>query len=173
MDVIHCSILPSAPDFTSHPFAMPRGCFWNMDYFNSRLARVVLNPPRKLERNTIMTMNAVFIDPSYSDDVRREKIYAGQLIICSPTPSSLELVDFAKTMLKEAFGSLDPETAQFHLEVEKYAALLADLKPKFIHHPKSKECIRGMLRELGFDLEKTYFDVPRMRSSTSDDYLTT
>lgn len=120
-----------------------------------------------------MTMNAVFIDPSYSDDVRREKIYAGQLIICSPTPSSLELVDFAKTMLKESFGSLDPETAQFHLEVEKYAALLADLKPKFIHHPKSKECIRGMLRELGFDLEKTYFDVPRMRSSTSDDYLTT
>ena len=120
-----------------------------------------------------MAMNAVFIDPPYSDAVRREKIYAGQLIVHSPTPSSLALVDFAKSMLKEAFGSLDPETAQYHLEVEKYAALLAELKPRFIHHPKSKEFIQGMLRELGFDLEKTYFDVPRMRSSTSDDYLTT
>jgi hypothetical protein len=29
-----------------------------------------------------------------------------------------------------------------------------------------------MLRELGADPEKTYFDVPRMRTSTSDDYLT-
>jgi len=26
--------------------------------------------------------------------------------------------------------------------------------------------------DLGFSLEKTYFDVPRMRSSTSDDFLT-
>ena len=119
-----------------------------------------------------MKMNAIFIDPPCSDEVRREKLYTGQLIVHSPTPSSLALVDFAKEMLKEAFGSLDPETAQYHIEVEKYAALLADLKPRFIHHARSKECIQGILRELRFDPGKTYFDVPRMRSSTSDDYLT-
>jgi hypothetical protein len=90
------------------------------------------------------------------------KALQGQLIVYSPTPSSLALVDFARSMLKEYFGGQDPETAQFHLEVEKYAALLADLKPKFIHHPRSKECIQGMIRELGFDSLKTYFDVPRM-----------
>jgi hypothetical protein len=120
-----------------------------------------------------MTMNAIFFDPACSSDIQREKLFAGQLIVHLPTPSSLALVDFAKTMLKEAFGTLDPETAQFHMEVENYAALLADLKPKFIHHPRSKECLQGIMRELGCDPDKTYFDVPRMRSSTSDNYLTT
>lgn len=120
-----------------------------------------------------MPMNAIFVDPGFNDDARREKLFSGQLVLQSPTRSSLALVEFAREMLKDAFGALDPETAQYHMEVEKYAALLADLKPKFIHHPRSKECLQGILRELGCDPEKTYFDVPRMRSSTSDDYLTT
>ena len=45
------------------------------------------------------------------------------------------------------------------------------LKPKFIHHPQSKEYIQGMLAESGCDLEKTYFDVPRMRTAFPGDYL--
>jgi hypothetical protein len=45
-------------------------------------------------------------------------------------------------------------------------------RPKFIHHPESKRYIPLILKELGCDLEQAYFDVPRMRSSTSDDYLT-
>ena len=117
-------------------------------------------------------MDSVYIDPLMTDDQRREALYRGQLLVYSATPSSKALVDFTRGMLHEAFGSLDPETAQYHMPVEKYAALLADLKPQFIHHPKSKEFLRGILGELGCDPEKTYFDVPRMRSSTSDDYLT-
>ena len=76
-------------------------------------------------------------------------------------------------MIREAFAGRDPETAQFLMDVTEYAALLADLKPKFIHHPKSKEFIRQILGELGCDPSQTYFDVPRMRSATSDDYLST
>lgn len=117
-------------------------------------------------------MNAIYLDAPIPDGERRELLYRGQLLVYSPTPSSLALVEFAQEMAKKAFHPLDPETAQFHLPVERYAAILADLKPKFIHAPESKICIQGMLRELGADLEKTYFDVPRMRSSTSDDYLT-
>ena len=117
-------------------------------------------------------MNAIYLDAPISDEQRRELLYRGQLLVYSPTPSSLALVNFARKMAEEAFHPLDPETAQFHLPVERYAAILAELKPKFIHAPESKKCIQGMLREMGADLEKTYFDVPRMRSSTSDDYLT-
>ena len=58
------------------------------------------------------------------------------------------------------------------MPVEEFAALLAELKPKFIHHPESKERIRALLASFGCDLDRTYFDVPRMRTSTSDDYLT-
>src|SRR5262249_38457025 len=63
--------------------------------------------------------------------------------------------------------------AQYSLPVEEYAAILSRLKPRFIHHPKSKLYIQGILSEQGCGLNKTYFDVPRMRSSTSDRYLTT
>lgn len=116
-------------------------------------------------------MNAIYLDAPVSDDQRRELLYRGQLLVYSPTPSSLALVNFARKMAEEAFHPHDPETAQFHFPVEKYAAILSELKPKFIHAPESKKCIQGMLRELGCDPQKMYFDVPRMRSSTSDDYL--
>lgn len=67
----------------------------------------------------------------------------------------------------------DPEKAQFDLPVEEYAGLLTKLKPTFIHHPASKAYLQTLLREMGCDLNKTYFDVPKMRSSTSSNYLTT
>ena len=117
-------------------------------------------------------MNALYIDAPLSEEKKRELLYRGQLLVYSPTPSSLALVDFARKMIEAAFHPHEPETAQYHLPVEKYAAILAEWKPKFIHAPESKKCIQGMLAELGFSPEKTYFDVPRMRSSTSDDFLT-
>ncbi len=117
-------------------------------------------------------MNSIIIDASATDEKRRELLYRGQLLVYSPTRSSLALVEFARKMAEEAFHPHDPETAQYHFPVERYAAILAEMKPKFIHAPESKKCIQGMLREIGVDPEKTYFDVPRMRTSTSDDYLT-
>jgi hypothetical protein len=116
-------------------------------------------------------MNAIFFDAPVTDDKRRELLYQGQLLAYSPTASSLALCAFAREMVKEAFHPHDPETAQEYFAVERYAAILAELKPKFIHHPRSKEFLQGILRELGCDLTKTYFDVPRMRTATSGDYL--
>lgn len=118
-------------------------------------------------------MNTIYFDTTVTDNVRRQQLYAGQLFVYSPTPSSVALVELARELIKDAFGSLDPEIAQYKMPVEPYAAILAELKPKFIHHPDSKTCIQGILRELGCDLEKTYFDVPRMRTATSNGYLTT
>jgi hypothetical protein len=118
-------------------------------------------------------MNTLFFDASISDDIRRARLYDGHLFAYSPTPSSRALVDFARQLIKEAFGDLDPETAQYHLPVEQYASILAELKPRFIHHTESKRLLQQILQEIGCDLDATYFDVPRMRTATSDDYLTT
>jgi hypothetical protein len=117
--------------------------------------------------------NTVYYDLDASDEVRRRRLYDGQLFVYSPRPSVLALVNFAKSMIEDAFGGQDPRTAQKNMAVEHYAGLLGKLKPAFIHHPESKRHLRNMLEDLGCDLEKTYFDVPRMRSSTSDNYLTT
>ena len=118
-------------------------------------------------------MNTIYFDIPLTDEKRRELLYRGQLLVYLPTQSSLKFIEFARSMAEDAFHPHDPEMAQYQLPVERYAAILAELKPKFIHAPQSKECIQGMLCDLGCDLEKTYFDVPRMRSSTSDNYLTT
>jgi hypothetical protein len=117
-------------------------------------------------------MNTIYFDAAMTDDDRRQQLYDGQLMVYSATPNSLKLVELARHLIREAFGDLDPETAQYHLPVEQYAAILADLKPKFIHHPDAKRLIPAILADLGCDLEKTYFDVPRMRTATSDEYLT-
>lgn len=121
----------------------------------------------------LQKMNTVYFDSSNDDGDRRKRLYKGCLFVFPPSPSSLALCEFAREMIKEEFGSLEPLKAQHSLPVEEYAAILSRLKPKFIHHPKSKLYIQGILRERGCDLNKTYFDVPRMRTSTSDNYLTT
>jgi hypothetical protein len=118
-------------------------------------------------------MHSIYVDAEFGDDERRQKLYDGDLFVYSPRPSTLALTEFAGAMAREAFAPLDPETAQFEMAVEDYAALLAELKPAFIHHPESKRLIQEMLADFGCDEEQTYFDVPRMRSSTSNDYLTT
>src|SRR5215210_2543549 len=117
-------------------------------------------------------MNTVYHDAPHDDDARRGELFNGQLFLHSPVPGSTALAEHARELIEEAFGDLDPRTAQDHMAVEDYAALLSELKPRFIHHPRSKECIQQMLGELGADPEKTYFDVPRMRTSTSGGYLT-
>jgi hypothetical protein len=116
-------------------------------------------------------MNSVFVDAALSDDERRDLLYGGQLFVYSPTPSSLALCDFAQKLSEEAFAPFDPRQAQFEMSAEQYAAILQVLKPKFIHHPRCKQLIQELLKELGCELEKVYFDVPRLRTATSDDYL--
>lgn len=117
-------------------------------------------------------MNSIFFDAKLSDEDRRHHLYNGQIFVYSTCPSATSMIEFAREMIEEAFAPLDPRKAQYSLSVEEYAAILAKLKPAFIHHPKSKQFLQGILSELGCDLNKTYFDVPRMRTSTSDSYLT-
>ena len=122
---------------------------------------------------TAATAMAVHVDAGASDDERRAGVYAGSINIASPTPTTQAFAAFARELIGEAFAGHDPELAQFDLPVERYAAILSELKPRFIHHPESKRFLQAVLAERGCDPELTYFDVPRLRSSTSDGYLTT
>lgn len=117
-------------------------------------------------------MNTVYVDSRANDQKRRPLLYEGQLFTYSARPSSLAFTNFAKQMIEEAFGPLDPMTAQYEMSVEEFVAIFGPLKPKFIHHPESKRLIRAMLEDFGCDPETTYLDVPRLRAVTSDGYLT-
>lgn len=116
-------------------------------------------------------MTTIHYDSAFSDDERRARLYAGDLFVYGPSASSRGLTELALEMVAQAFAPHDPEMAQFHMPVEQYARVLGELKPAFIHHPRCKELLPGLLRELGCDPHNTYFDVPRMRTATSGGYL--
>jgi len=113
----------------------------------------------------------VFVDAKMSDEARRQELYRGSIVMLSASPSALRLCRLAQDMVEAAFSPLDPLRVHESLTPAECARILAELKPKFIHDPLAKEYIRGMLTEAGCDLEKTYFDVPRMRTAFPGDYL--
>jgi hypothetical protein len=116
-------------------------------------------------------MTSAFIDSPISDDERRARLYAGDIFIYSPTPGTLALAALARRMLEEAFAPHDPREIHLHKSAEEVAAILARLKPGFIHHPDCKAIIPRIMSELGVDLERLYFDVPRMRSAYPSHFL--
>jgi hypothetical protein len=83
----------------------------------------------------------------------------------------VKLCELARELIEEAFHPLSPLTIHEKLPVEKCVEVLAVLKPNFIHHVKSKEYIQEILAEMGCIPEKTYFDVPRLRTAFPGDYL--
>jgi Phytanoyl-CoA dioxygenase (PhyH) len=111
-------------------------------------------------------MDTIYFDSDVDENVRREYLYKGQLFVFSARASVVALCEFARELIQEAFQSIDPTEAQHHLPADQYVGILARLKPKFVHHPKSKQLLQRVLEELGCDLTKTYFDVPRLKSVT-------
>ena len=113
----------------------------------------------------------IYLDSHLDERARRERLYAGDIFVYSPRPTTRALTDFARQLIEEAFAPLAPEQAQFDLPVERFAEIMAPLKPRFIHHPQTLVRLRAVLADLAGDLDGTYFDVPRMRVATSNDYL--
>jgi hypothetical protein len=118
-------------------------------------------------------MTAIYFDQKMDDDARRRLLYAGDLFVYSANEHSLALIELARELIAEAFPGVDPRLAQHQYDVREFAAILAKLKPKFIHHPECKRIIPKMLAAIGCDLDMVHFDIPRMRTSTSSNYLTT
>jgi hypothetical protein len=86
-------------------------------------------------------MNTIYFDSDDCEMLRRERLYAGQIYVFSPTESGLALCNLAREMCEKAFQPYSPPEAQHHLDVEQYIAILKDLKPQFIHHPECKRLI--------------------------------
>src|SRR3954452_2367084 len=116
-------------------------------------------------------MPTVYLDAAHSDEARRLRLYGGDLYAFSPGPSAIKLAELAQELSEAAFAPHDPEIAQESMPAEQYVEILAELKPAFIHHPRAKELIAGLLTEVGADIERTYFDVPRLRTMAHGEYL--
>ena len=117
-------------------------------------------------------MSTVHYDVSCDDDSRRAALYNGEIFVYSPMPATLELVALARRMVEEAFAPHDPRRVDKLLSMEECAAVLARLKPAFIHHPDCKRLLPEIIAAIGGDRDQVYFDVPRLRSAYPTHYLT-
>lgn len=113
----------------------------------------------------------LFVDSQISDANRRQELYRGSVLVYSPSPCASRFCEFAREMIEAAFRPYDPRTVHKQIPVEQCVEILADLKPRFIHDSTSKDLIKDILSERGCELEKTYFDVPRLRTAFPSDYL--
>ncbi|MBV8358424.1 MAG: hypothetical protein JO189_10870, partial [Deltaproteobacteria bacterium] len=109
------------------------------------------------------SITGVFYDPRQSDEAWRQIIYSGDIIVLSPRPEMMVLVEHTRRMVEDSFAPLDPRRAHEMLPVERCVEILAKLKPGYIHHPRTKELLQRVLSAFGCSPEKTYQDVPRLR----------
>jgi hypothetical protein len=117
-------------------------------------------------------MDTVYFDSAMGEPQRRQLLYEGQVFVFPSSPRSLALRDFALEKLVDVFDPYDPAYAQHYLSVEEWVQRFAQVKPAFMHHPRTRELLRALVVELGCDPADTFLDVPRLRGVTADGYLT-
>ena len=73
-------------------------------------------------------MTDVIFNPPRDDEAWRRTIYNGDIIILSPTPEMLAVVEHTRRMIEDAFSPLDPQRAHQSLAVEDCVKILSVLK---------------------------------------------
>jgi hypothetical protein len=118
-------------------------------------------------------MPSVLTDPAIPAEDLRQRLYRGDLIILTRLRSLAEFVDYMRDELTALFAPHDPEHAHEHIEPSEMARILGEWKPRWIHAERSRELVRSIIAEAGFDPGYTHYDVPKPRTSFPTGHLTT
>jgi len=109
-----------------------------------------------------MTSVHIISDP-ISDVQRRKMIFDGHILIFRKVQKLIELCAFADKLIREAFGSLDPETAHEHLDGDEFIATVDALQRRYTNNNRTKELTNQALIDLGLDEKKTGRDWTPLR----------
>ncbi len=117
-------------------------------------------------------MTDILLNPALGDEARRERAFAGDILLLTGRAGLLALAGHADGLLREAFGGLDPQAAQFSLPVPEFIRVVGPAKSRFTNDRRTHELLAAALADLGCDPGETYFDLPRLRAVPSGGYLT-
>lgn len=107
----------------------------------------------------------VHIDPSFDDQERRRRIFAGDVIVYTDVPAIRNFAAFTRKMVSDVFAPEEPTTIHTKRDPDELAAILIDFKPRFIHHPESIAHVQRITAALGAASDVTYADVPKLRTA--------
>jgi hypothetical protein len=116
-------------------------------------------------------VSTIYVNRRLDEPERRRRLFQGDFFLYTDVPEAHALVAWARELAGAAFGDLDPERAQFALDVEEFVRRVAPLKARFTNDERTKTLSQALVRAMGSDPEETYFDLPRLRVVPSDDYL--
>jgi len=118
-------------------------------------------------------MASLLTDPDLSAKELRQRIYSGDLIILTKLRALEEFVTYLREELTALFAPHDPQHAHEFIEPTEMAKLLGEWKPRWIHADRSRDLVREIIAEAGFQPEFTHYDVPKPRTSFPVGHLTT
>ncbi len=115
----------------------------------------------------------ILIDPDFSCDDLRQKLFAGSLVILTRLQALTDFVEYTREQLAGLFEPYDPEHVHENIDPAEMARILGAWKPRFIHAEKSKKLVRAVIEEAGFPADQTHYDLPKPRTSFPVGHLTT
>ena len=118
-------------------------------------------------------MPAFLTDPDIPAEELRQRLYHGDLVILTRLQALTEFVDYMREELAGLFAPHDPEHAHEHVDPLEMSELLREWKPRWIHAERSRELVRAIIAEAGFEPTFTHYDVPKPRTSFPVGHLTT
>jgi len=92
------------------------------------------------------------------DELRREYIYRGDLLVFTQVAALAELCAVTDALIRSTFGDLDPVTAQFELDRSDYLARVASLQKEYRKHPEARRLFRAALEYIGVAVSRTCWD---------------
>jgi hypothetical protein len=117
-------------------------------------------------------MPSFLTDPEIPAAELRQRLYSGDLIILTKLRALDEFVSYLRHELAVLFAPHDPEHAHEFIEPAEMALLLGGWKPRWIHAERSRELVRAIIAEAGFEPEFTHYDVPKPRTAFPVGHLT-
>ena len=118
-------------------------------------------------------MPSFLTDPDLPAEDLRQRIYRGDLVILTRLRAVDEFVTYLRKELTALFAPHDPEHVHEFIEPAEMAKILGEWKPRWIHADRSRDLVRAIIAEAGFEPEFTHYDVPKPRTSFPVGHLTT
>ena len=118
-------------------------------------------------------MPSILTDPDIPAAELRQRLYSGDLVILTRLRKLAEFVDYMRAELTGLFAPHDPQHVHEYIEPDEMAKILSAWKPHWIHAERSRELVRAIIAEAGFDPGYTHYDVPKPRTSFPQGHLTT
>jgi hypothetical protein len=128
-----------------------------------RSARGAIGPDRgKVASIQVMT-------GPLEDERRSEALFGGDLLIFKDVAPLQRFSTLVGEFLGAVFGDA-PQHAQFDLSPEEFTARASDLVERCRRHPAALQGFREVLRHVGLDLDRTYWDWLHLRIQPHQDF---